>query len=74
MRDGGAVQVDVAPVVQVVGSDVGVVRADEPLDLLGLGPIDPIVDARNRRLEERRLLLIRPRRQSQTSLPVRDSV
>ena len=32
----GAVEVDVAPVVQVVGRDVGVVRADEPLDLFRL--------------------------------------
>jgi hypothetical protein len=65
-----AVEVEVAPLVQVVGSDVGVVRADEPLDVLRLGSLDPLVDARDRSLEERRLPLIRPRRQSPTSLRV----
>ena len=68
VRDRGAVEVEVAPVAQVVGSDVRVVRADEPLDVFRLGALDPLVDARDRGLEERRLPLIRARRQSPTSL------
>ena len=70
MRERGAVEVDVAPVGQVVGRDVGVVRADEPLDVVGLVAFDPLADARNRGLEERRLPLIWLRRQSPTSLRV----
>ena len=67
VRDRGAVEV---PVVQIVGCDVGVVRADEPLDVFDLVGFDPLADARNRGLEERRLPLIWLRRQSPTSLRV----
>jgi hypothetical protein len=70
VRDRGAVEVRVAPVVQIVGRDVGVVRADEPLDVFGLLAFDPLADARDRGLEERRLPLIWLRRQSPTSLRV----
>jgi hypothetical protein len=70
MRDRGAVEVHVAPVVQIVRCDVGVVRADEPLDVFGLLAFDPLADTRNRGLEERRLPLIWLRRQPPTSLRV----
>jgi len=68
VRHRRAVQVEVAPVVQVVGSDVGVVRADEPLDVCRLGAVYPLVNARDRGLEERRFPLIWARRQPPTSL------
>ena len=71
VRDRRAVEVEVAPVVQVVGSHVGVVRADEPLDVCRLGAVDPLVDARDRGVQERRLPLIWARRQSPTSLQLR---
>jgi hypothetical protein len=70
VRDRRAVEVEVAPVVQVVGSDMGVVRANEPLDVVRLGAFDPLANARNRRLEKRGLSLIRARRQSPTSVRV----
>ena len=63
MRDRGAVEVEVAPVAQVVGCDVRVVRADEPLDVFRLVTLDPLVDTRDRGLEERRLPLIWARSQ-----------
>ena len=63
VRDRGAVEVEVAPVAQVVWSDMGVVRAHEPLDVVRLGALDPLADARDGRLEERRLPLIRARSQ-----------
>ena len=49
VRERRSVEVEVAPVAQVVGSDVGVVRADEPLDVVRLGGLDPLADARDRR-------------------------
>lgn len=67
VRDSGAVEVEAA---QVVGSDVSVVRAYEPVDLFRLGALNPLVDARDGGREERRFSLIRARRQSQTSLRV----
>jgi hypothetical protein len=70
VRDCRTVEIEVAPVFQIVGSDVRVVRADEPLDVFGLIAFDPLADARNRGLEERRLPLIWLRRQSPTSLRV----
>ena len=66
VRDGCPVEVEVAPVVQVVGSDVGVVRAHEPLDVPDLRRVDPLADARHRRLEQRCLSLIRARRHGRT--------
>ena len=63
MRDRRAVEVEVAPVAQVVGSDVRVVRAHEPLEVFRLGALDLLVDARDCGLEERRLPLIRARSQ-----------
>ena len=52
------------------GATLRVVRADEPLDVFGLVAFDPLADARDRGLEERRLPLIWLRRQSPTSLRV----
>jgi hypothetical protein len=49
--DRRAVEVEVAPSLQIVGSDVGVVGADEPLDILRLDALDPLADARDRGLE-----------------------
>ncbi len=68
VRDRRTVEIEVAPVGQVVGSDVRVVRADEPLDVFRLVALDVLVHARDRGLEERRLPLIWPRRQSPSSL------
>ena len=67
VRDRSAEEIDVAPVAQIVGCDMGVVRADEPLDVLCLVALDALVHTCNRGLEERRLPLIRARRQSRTS-------
>ena len=67
VRDRRAVQVGCAAVAQIVGSDVRVVRAYEPLEVFRLGVLDLVVDACDSRLEERRLSLIRDRRQSRTS-------
>ena len=66
VRDRRTVEVEIAPVAQVVGSDVGVVRAHEPLDVLGLAGLDPLADARHRRVEKRCLPLIRARRHGRT--------
>ncbi len=70
VRDGSSVEVDGAPVGQVIGSRVRVVGTHEALELLRLGTVDLLVDARDRGLEECRLLLIRACRQSRTSLRV----
>ena len=71
VRDRGAEEIDVAPVAQVVRSDVGVVRADEPLDVVRLVALDALADARNRGVEERRLPLIRARSQQPRVLRTR---
>jgi hypothetical protein len=67
VRDRGPEEVEVATVAQVVRGDVRVVRADEPLDVVRPAAVEPLVDARDRGLEERCLPLFRGRRQSRTS-------
>ena len=64
VRDRRTVEIEVAAVFQVVGSDVRVVRADEPLDVFRLVALHALVDTRDRSLQERRLPLIWLRRQS----------
>jgi hypothetical protein len=62
VRERRAEEVEVASVVQVVGRDVGVVRADEPLDVCRVGAVDPLVNVCDRGVQERRLPLIWARR------------
>ncbi len=60
-------EVELAPVDQVLGSDVGVVGADEPLDVGRFVILDRAADARNDPLEESDLRLVRARRHSRIS-------
>jgi hypothetical protein len=52
VRERGAVEVELD---DVLGRGVLVVGADEPLHLLGLRPVQPLADVRDRLLDERRL-------------------
>src|SRR6476646_5815459 len=52
VRERGAVEVELD---DVLGRGVLVVGADEPLHVLGLRPVQPLADVRDRLLDERRL-------------------